>query len=91
MSRRLKVTKRTSISPIIPMTSPAQKIMAQNIEEQLKDLLKKLMSDGTLSDFLKKKMKTIMKQMIREKGEQREAFGSTNAKIDKGKNKVPAP
>ena len=51
------------------MTSPTQEIMAQNTEEQLKELLKKLMGDGTLSDFLKKEMKAIMEQMIHEKGE----------------------
>ena len=39
------------------MTSPAQEMMAQNTKEQLRDALKKLMSDGTLSDFLKKEMK----------------------------------
>ena len=42
------------------MTSPAQEIMAQNTEEQLKDALKGLMSDRTLSDFLKKEMKAII-------------------------------
>ena len=47
------------------------------------------MSVGTLSDFLKKEMKATMEQMIHEKGEQGEAFGLVNAKIDKGKNKVP--
>ena len=71
------------------MTDPAQVIMAQNTEEQLKDLLKKLMSDGSLSDFLKKEMKATIEQMIHEKGEQVKAFGSINAKIDKGKSKVP--
>ena len=49
------------------------------------------MSDGTLSDFLKKEMKAKMKQMIREKGEQIEASKSVNAKIDRGKNKIPTP
>ena len=34
-------------------------------------------------------MKAIIKWMIREKGEQGEASGSVNAKINKGKNKVP--
>ena len=47
------------------------------------------MSDGSLSDFLKKEMKATMEQMIREKQEQVEAFGSVKAKIDRGKNKVP--
>ena len=62
--------------------------MAQNMEEQLKDALKKLMSDGTLSNILIKKMKATMKYMICEKGEYGEASGSVNAKIDKGKSKV---
>ena len=69
------------------MTSPAQEIMAQNTEEQLKELLKKLIGDGTLSDFLKKEMKAIMEQMICEKGGQGEV--SVNVRVDKGKNKVP--
>ena len=42
------------------MTDPTQIIMTQNTEEQLKDLLKKLMSDGSLSDFLNKEMKATM-------------------------------
>ena len=71
------------------MTDPAQEIVAQNTEEQLKDLLKKLMSDGSLSDFLKKEMKATMEQMICEKGEHVEAYGSVNVKINSGKNKVP--
>ena len=49
------------------------------------------MSDGSLSDFLKKEMKATMKKMICEKGEQVEVFGSVNTKIDRGKNKVPTP
>ena len=49
------------------------------------------MSDGTLSEFLKKEMKAIMEQMICEKREHGEASGSVNAKINKGKNKVPTP
>ena len=68
------------------MTDPAQEIVAQNTEEQLKDLLKKLMSDGSLSDFLKKEMKATMEQMICEKGQHAEAFRLVNAKIDKGKD-----
>ena len=63
--------------------------MAQNTEEQLKELLKKLMGDETLSDFLKKKMRATMEQLIHEKREQGEA--SANARVDKGKNKVPVP
>ena len=47
------------------------------------------MGDGTLSDFLKKEMKATMEQMISEKGEQGEALA--NARVDKGKNKVPVP
>ena len=50
----LKAAKCASTNPVIPMIDPAQKIMDQNTEEHLKDLLKKLMSDGSLSDFLKK-------------------------------------
>ena len=65
--------------------------MAQNTKEQLKDLLKKLMSDRSLSDFLKKEIKGIMEQMIREKKEYVEASRSVNEKIDGGKNKVPTP
>ena len=42
------------------MTDLAQKIMAHNVEEQLKDALKKLMSDRTPSDFLKKEKKATM-------------------------------
>ena len=63
--------------------------MAQNIEEQLKDALKKLMSDRTLSEFLKKEMKATVEYMIHEKGDHGEASDSVNVKIDKGKNKMP--
>ena len=57
--------------------------LALYMEENLKNALKNMVSDGTLSKFLWNEMRTTIEQLLHSKEVHGEASGSMNAWIDK--------